>query len=794
MKYFVFSLMLLCIGTHFSWAQPTVIKQLPLNSDQFFVTADRVYFRSGDSLMCTDGTSYGTVLLKNGMSSLQYNPIREFNGLFFFSYDGGVWSSDGTPLGTVRLADLSQVLETMGGYLFFVGNSAGTGKELYKTDGTSSGTFLVKDINPGPEDGFAYSGSTRLSNNHSTSMVFNGELYFGARDDQDNLSLWKSDGSETGTIMVKELTSFQASIKFAFQYDARMYFLIDHSSSLEFFVSDGSLPGTVSIQNYLLCDPEEFYYFQFLDTLYGEPFFITSITHNPSCEGCPHEYEAEVELHKINKETGEPARDYYFPYDENYFQPYRVSRNESYIFLVLWGYYGTKLWRIDGTPGGVVSSVDTDYIGSIIRAGNYIVCGTDDNVKNLVKTDGTNGTHKIAGINQAYFDDNVFMAFKEHVYAGVSGFPWNVNELLRVDLQRDTVISFEHMYGVRIANVDNMFVFNNFLYFTTKTSEGGNLVKKLWKYDDDQPQSYFTWVDADTDTDLKTIQPNDTLKLVAGKTYNIRYNTLSNAGSVVFNGIRTENSAPYAVGGDNNGNYNAWSGATPGTKSLTATVYSGANGSGSLVETRNIQFTLINEAGEIDFILINANSNQEIDTLVNGFIIDVASIGTNKLNIKAHSRMPGTSSVVFDYNGNPNFRKENVTPYSLFGDANGNYAVYHYANGIYMLKATPYTGTNGSGAAGIPKTISFQVVNSSARIHTFPNPVENVLQLTLEDIESHEQYHISVTDLAGRVCYQGVHTGAYNTVYMDSEVFTPGVYIVKVTQSQHTETLRVYKR
>jgi ELWxxDGT repeat protein len=67
------------------------------------------------------------------------------------------------------------------------------GRELWKTDGTEAGTVLVKDINPTgdsvPRD----------------FTVFNGALYFRADDGVDNFELWKTDGTEVGTVQVKDI-------------------------------------------------------------------------------------------------------------------------------------------------------------------------------------------------------------------------------------------------------------------------------------------------------------------------------------------------------------------------------------------------------------------------------------------------------------------------------------------------------------------------------------------------------------------------------------------------------------
>lgn len=81
----------------------------------------------------------------------------------FFSADNGVsgselWSSDGTPAGTLLVKDiqvgpadssLSQFSAYEGTLYFRADDGTGFGRELWKSDGTSAGTIRVSDINPG---------------------------------------------------------------------------------------------------------------------------------------------------------------------------------------------------------------------------------------------------------------------------------------------------------------------------------------------------------------------------------------------------------------------------------------------------------------------------------------------------------------------------------------------------------------------------------------------------------------------------------------------------------------------
>jgi len=106
------------------------------------------------------------------------------------------------------------------------------------------------------------------------------------------------------------------------------------------------------------------------------------------------------------------------------------------------------------------------------------------------------------------------------------------------------------------------------------------------------------------------------------------------------------------------------------------------------------------------FTLINADTDTDIRQLSDGNVIT----DTGNLNIRANT-VPGTvGSVVFSYDGNPEYRIENVAPYALEGDdPQGDYADWIPTPGLHSLTATPYTGTGAGGTAGLPFTIDFYV-------------------------------------------------------------------------------------
>jgi Flp pilus assembly pilin Flp len=118
------------------------------------------------------------------------------------------------------------------------------------------------------------------------------------------------------------------------------------------------------------------------------------------------------------------------------------------------------------------------------------------------------------------------------------------------------------------------------------------------------------------------------------------------------------------------------------------------------------------ECGDpITFTLVNADSNQDIQSLEDGDVITLSSLPTTNLSIRADTRVDGVNSVRFGLDANGNFRTESIAPYAIAGDVSGDYAPWTPGVGSHTLTGTAFSATGGGGDMLGAVTISFRVNN-----------------------------------------------------------------------------------
>ena len=137
---------------------------------------------------------------ENGSSS-PFNFVSIRDNVYFEANDGihgtEVWVSDGTESGTYMLKDIQKGSNhsypseffVINDTLFFSAVYEDQGRELFVSDGTELGTMVISDFTP-------------LWNQHSESLGLAGYLFFNHDGD-----LWISDGTSSGTMYLMELSS-----------------------------------------------------------------------------------------------------------------------------------------------------------------------------------------------------------------------------------------------------------------------------------------------------------------------------------------------------------------------------------------------------------------------------------------------------------------------------------------------------------------------------------------------------------------------------------------------------------
>ncbi|RDC64441.1 Ig-like domain-containing protein [Adhaeribacter pallidiroseus] len=114
------------------------------------------------------------------------------------------------------------------------------------------------------------------------------------------------------------------------------------------------------------------------------------------------------------------------------------------------------------------------------------------------------------------------------------------------------------------------------------------------------------------------------------------------------------------------------------------------------------------------FTLINADNESAIRTITDGSTIDLATLPTKNLNIRANTSPSDVGSVRFVVSGiESDNQTESTAPYAVFGENSGDYHAWIPKAGKYTITAMPYSGENGSGTPGKSSTISFTIKAST---------------------------------------------------------------------------------
>lgn len=227
------------------------------NLGQFRTIGDVAYFHNDTQLWKTDGTDAGTVLIKtirSGQGHASFSQLTDLSGtLLFVANDGTsgpeLWKSDGTEAGTVLVKDINPgaassepgYLTVAGGTLYFRANDGTHGPELWKSDGTSGGTMMVRETATG-----TFSENWPTPQHGAPLGSLGSTLFFRVRDAAGNFDLWKTDGTQQNTTLVRDFSQVGGwnATKMVPLGNKLVFSAADSELNQELWITDGSTAGT----------------------------------------------------------------------------------------------------------------------------------------------------------------------------------------------------------------------------------------------------------------------------------------------------------------------------------------------------------------------------------------------------------------------------------------------------------------------------------------------------------------------------------------------------------------------
>lgn len=177
--------------------------------------------------------------------------FAELNGEFFF---GGVdtlkglqlWKTDGSLSGTSLVKQINQSgdaypsqLTVIGQNLYFTANDGVKGFEVWSSDGTPGGTVMLTDKNP-----------QLFTNPQRLLTAYGNRIYFTLNDGIGGEEIWSTDALGSVTRLLKDFNpgSNGSECTGMKVYNNRLFFILNNGTSCRLWVSDGTEAGTKEVK------------------------------------------------------------------------------------------------------------------------------------------------------------------------------------------------------------------------------------------------------------------------------------------------------------------------------------------------------------------------------------------------------------------------------------------------------------------------------------------------------------------------------------------------------------------
>lgn len=331
---------------------------------------------------------------------------------------------------------------------------------------------------------------------------------------------------------------------------------------------------------------------------------------------------------------------------------------------------------------------------------------------------------------------------------------------------------------------------------------------------DERPVVYrYELINSSTNEVIRTLRNEDEIDLatIAGASINIRaLATKSESVRLELFGrdnTRTiENVSPYALFGDNDGDYNDWD-APKGSYFLTGKGFTQDNAGGnSSFPPSFLRFSVTNSAVVSSYDLVDVTTGTIVAPLTEELNFDTMDeIVKGNLNIKANVSSINTDSPQAEqvkinlYGSNTAFSDDSSAPFTLFNDADGNSIPWAPLpiSGDYTLEAQAFARAGDRDSSGDRMQFTFNVINNETAdnkapltikegeiLNIYPNPSSDGQIYLSGDVMKGIKL-ISVYDIFGKKIFSKTNNSEkINQINLSG--YPKGMYLLKVMDKDAT--------
>jgi ELWxxDGT repeat protein len=283
--------------------------------------------------------------------------------------------------------DINGSLAAFGDTVYLSGHDLAKGEELWKSNGTEAGTSFFLDLCPGYESS-APSQFTAVGK----TVFFAADYSNSENGAEPKMNLWKTDGTSAGTRKLREFNDSDgraSNLRNFFAWGKHLFFTAESHSGASLFKSDGTSSGTVGLKTLLHVPYTANTSVSAMQPAGGRLYFTVA-------------FQADATSGALWKTDGSPAGTSPLRKDLFYAPASLTTLGETLYFTAIERKTGKrKLWKTDGSKAGTIKVVNMNLGDGekpqLIRMGKQIFFTKTlpGNDHGLWKTDGTAANTKL---------------------------------------------------------------------------------------------------------------------------------------------------------------------------------------------------------------------------------------------------------------------------------------------------------------------------------------------------------------------------------------------------------------